>query len=70
MAVSLIGESQPVLREMCCSEADFTEYSAGTKEPLGPEFDRLIALIIREQAKSIARNRRVMAQIREKRNKT
>jgi len=38
----------------------------GTKEPSGPELDRLIQLIIREQGKLIAKNRNLLAEIRSK----
>ena len=51
MAVSLVGEAQSVALEMKCSNADFLEYCAGQKEPTVAELDRLIGLIMREQAK-------------------
>lgn len=57
MAVSFVGEAQSVALEMKCSNADFLEYCAGQKEPTRAEWDRLIGLIIREQAKLIAKNR-------------
>ena len=39
---------------MKCSNADFLEYCAGQKEPTPAELDRLIGLIVREQAKLTA----------------
>jgi hypothetical protein len=51
MAVSFVGEAQSVALEMKCSNADFLEYCAGQKEPTLTELGRLIALIMREQAK-------------------
>lgn len=66
MAVSLVGEVQAVVREMKCSSADFLEYCAGRKEPPWHELDRLIQLIVREQGNLIAKNRELLAQIRER----
>jgi hypothetical protein len=54
MAVSFVGEAQSVALEMQCTNADFLEYCAGQKEPTLAELDRLIGLIIREQAKQKA----------------
>jgi hypothetical protein len=51
MAVSFVGEAQSVALEMQCSNADFLEYCSGQKEPTATELERLIGLIIREQAK-------------------
>jgi hypothetical protein len=64
MAVSFVGEAQSVALEMKCSNADFLEYCAGQKEPTLAELDRLIGLIIREQAKLIANNRELLAKMR------
>jgi hypothetical protein len=50
MAVSLAGSAQAVRDEMRASEADFTEFCAGQKEPSWPELNRLVTLIVREQA--------------------
>lgn len=69
MAVSLLGEPHKVRQEMKCSEADFLEYCAASKEPSWPELDRLIGLIVREQGSIIAKNRDLLAALREKRNK-
>lgn len=64
MAVSFVGEAQSVALEMKCSNADFLEYCAGQKEPTMAELDRLISLIVREQAKLIAKNRELLAKTR------
>ena len=64
MAVSFVGEAQSVALEMKCSNLDFMEYCAGQKEPPLDELDRLIGLIIREQAKLIAQNRELLAKLR------
>jgi hypothetical protein len=64
MAVSLVGDAQAVALEMHSSGADFSDYAAGKKEPPREEFDRLVFLIVREQGKLIAKNRRLIAQIR------
>jgi hypothetical protein len=64
MAVSFLGEAQSVALEMKCSNADFLDYCAGQKEPTMAELDRLIGLIVREQAKLIAQNRELLARIR------
>lgn len=68
MAVSLVGEAHPVLLEMKCSSDDFREYCAGRKEPPWSELDRLIQLIVREQGNLIAKNRQLLAHIRERNN--
>ena len=60
MAVSLAGDAQLVIAAMKCSQDDFREYCEGTKEPPWPELDRLVSLIVREQAKVIARNRELL----------
>ena len=64
MAVSFVGEAQSVALEMKCSNLDFLEYCAGQKEPPLDELDRLIGLIIREQAKLIAQNRELLEKMR------
>jgi hypothetical protein len=64
MAVSFVGEAQSVALEMKCSNVDFLEYCAGQKEPPLDELDRLIGLIVREQAKLIAQNRELLAKMR------
>jgi hypothetical protein len=64
MAVSLVGEAQAVALEMKCSATDFRDYLAGKKEPPMEEFNRLVDLVIREQARLIARNRELIAQAR------
>ena len=64
MAVSFVGEAQSVALEMKCSNVDFLEYCAGQKEPPLDELDRLIVLIVREQAKLIAQNRELLAKMR------
>jgi hypothetical protein len=64
MAASLVGAAEDVATEMRCSAEDFREYRAGTKEPSAPELERLVALIIREQAKVIAKNRELLVQMR------
>ena len=67
MAVSLVGEAEPVRDVMHASHEDFRAYCAGEKELPYGELDRLIALIIREQGKIIAKNRELIAEIRAKR---
>jgi hypothetical protein len=69
MAVSLVGEADQVRQAMQCSNEDFREYCAASKEPPGPEFDRLIQLIIREQGKMLAKNRELIGRIREAQSK-
>ena len=64
MAVSLVGEAQDVALEMKCSNTDFGDYLAGNKEPPMEEFNRLVELVVREQAKRITRNRELIAQVR------
>jgi hypothetical protein len=64
MAVSFVGEAQSVALEMKCSNVDFLEYCAGEKEPPLDELDRLIGLILREQARLIAQNRELLAKKR------
>lgn len=66
MAVSLVGEPQLVLLEMRCSHDDFQEYCAGRKEPPPEQFERLVALIVHEQGKMIAKNRELLTQCRER----
>ena len=61
LAVSLVGEARSVALEMKCSNADFLEYCAARKEPPAQELDRLITLIIREQARMISKNRQLLA---------
>jgi hypothetical protein len=68
MAASLVGSSSEVMVYMGCSEDDFRKYSAGQKEVPWNELDRLIALIVREQSKQIAKNRAVLARHRARRN--
>jgi hypothetical protein len=46
---------------MQSAERDFLKYCAGEREPPWPELDRLIALIVREQGKLIAKNRELLA---------
>ena len=46
---------------MQASEKAFLKYCASEREPPWPEFDRLIALIVREQGKLIAKNRELLA---------
>lgn len=65
MAVSLVGEAQSVVLEMKCSPHDFRDYCAGLKEPPPDQFERLVALIIHEQGKMIAKNRELIAKNRE-----
>ena len=64
MAVSLLGEAQAVALEMKCSATDFRDYLIGEKEPPMEEFSRLVDLVVREQARLIARNRELIAQVR------
>lgn len=66
MAVSLVGEREFVRETMNSSPEDFEDYCAGQKEPSLSEFDRLVNLIIAEQAKIIVRNRELIAKIRAK----
>jgi hypothetical protein len=66
MAVSLVGESEFVRETMNSSPEDFQDYCAGQQEPSLSEFDRLVNLIIAEQAKIIVKNREFIAKIRAK----
>ena len=69
MAVSLVGEAEPVRREMGCSHDDFRAYCAGEAEPTWPELDKLIRVVVREQGNLIATNRELMGQINAKLDK-
>ena len=64
MAVSLVGEAQPVAVQMKCSQADFRRYCAGQTDPSSAQLHRLISLIIQEQGKLIARNRETIGRRR------
>ena len=64
LAVSLVGSGQAVSAKMRCTEDDFRDYCAGTKEPSWPELDRLVSMIVREQGKMIAKNRELLNQMR------
>lgn len=66
MAVSLVGSAHEVMAYMKSSEDEFRDYCAGLKEPPFEELDRLVALIVREQGKMIAKNRDLLAGIRAK----
>jgi hypothetical protein len=66
MAVSLVGSGDAVREHMRASQTDFTDYCAGQKEPGWSEFDRLIALIVREQGRMIAQNRELLSRIRQR----
>ena len=70
MAVSLVGEVEEVRKVMRCTQDDFRDYCASEKEPPWPELDRLIGLIISEQARMIAKNREFLAATRNKRERT
>jgi hypothetical protein len=66
MAVSLVGSVDEVRAQMRSSAADFEDYCAGRKEPIWPELDKLITLIVREQGNIIAKNRELIARNRER----
>jgi hypothetical protein len=66
MAVSLLGSPEAVREAMRASEADFTAYRAGAKEPPSNEFQRLVDLIVVEQAKVVRANREILAELRRK----
>ena len=69
-AVSLVGSPEEVRAFMQTTAEDFLDYCACRKDPTWPELDRLITLIVREQGKIIAHNRRLlreMAEVRAKR---
>ena len=66
MAASLVGSGHEVMAAMKCAEAAFLEYCAGRKEPSGPEFERLIELIIREQGTIIGQHRDLLEKARAK----
>ena len=63
-AVSLLGSPADVRGEMGATEQNFLEYCAGAKEPSSAEFERLITLIVREQGRLIAQNRKLLQQLR------
>jgi hypothetical protein len=69
MAVSLLGDWRKVMEQLRCPETDFREYSEGSRELPGPELDRLISLIIREQGKVIAAHRDMLTRHRANRPK-
>jgi hypothetical protein len=69
MAASLVGSAREVMVIMQCSEADFREYCDGRKELPLAELDRLITLILREQGKTVAKNRELLAKQAERRTK-
>ena len=64
MAGSLVGGAEEVMQAMGCSSENFQAYRSGQKEPTWPELDRLVTLIVREQGKIIAQNRKVLAKTR------
>lgn len=63
-AVSLLGSPVDVRAEMGTTEQNFLEYCAGASEPSSAEFERLIALIVREQGRLIGQNRKLLQQLR------
>ena len=66
MALWLLGDSEAVRKCLQCSELDFQDYVAGRKEPSCIEFDRLVALIVREQGILLANQREGLRQRRER----
>lgn len=67
IAASLVGSPAEVMAAMQSSAEDFRLYSDGTREPTGPELERLISLIVREQQKQISANRAALARVSVKR---
>ena len=67
MALWLLGDSEAVRKCLQCSELDFQDYVAGRKEPSWIEFDRLVALIVREQGILLANQREGLRRRRERR---
>ena len=66
-AVSLVGSSEEVRARIQVTEARFLEYCASVSEPSFAELDRLVSLIVCEQGKVIAQNRKLLQRMREKR---
>jgi hypothetical protein len=64
MAISLAGSAEAVMARMHCSPTDFAEYQAGRKEPTWAELERLVELIVSEQARLIEANRERVARVR------
>ena len=64
MAASLMGNVEALRKEIGSSDAEFLAYCENTKDMPWPEFDRLIQIIIREQGKVIAQNRKLLDESR------
>ena len=64
MAVSLLGNTEAVRLEMGCTPEEFRAYGEAETEPPWHQVDRLVQLIVREQGKVIARNRKLTEEIR------
>lgn len=66
MAASLLGDAEKVRSEVGCSPEEFRAYREAEREPPWHQVDRLVLLILREQAKAIARNRELTGKIRDR----
>lgn len=67
MAASLVGDENKVKEQMRCSEADFLLYCSGKKDVPISELEKLISLIVREQAVLIAKHREFLTELRTRR---
>ena len=61
---SALTSAEQVRAEMKCSSDDFRDYCAARKQPTQPEIETLVAIIVREQSATIAKNRQLLARIR------
>jgi hypothetical protein len=68
MAVSLVGGSDVVQKHLHCSDADFIAYCNGHKELDTAALEAVVALIVHEQGNIIAKNRELLAELRQRRD--
>jgi hypothetical protein len=66
-AVSLTGSVGEVRAAMQCSEKQFLQYRAGSEEPTWLELCLLVAFVVKQQRKLIARNQELLATQRARR---
>jgi hypothetical protein len=65
MALALARDPVKVKRCLKCSDQDFEAYCLGEKDLPLRELDRLIVLIVEEQALLIDQNRKLLTRVRE-----
>ena len=67
MAAGLLGSTDEVRTQLECSPEDFEAYRWAKREPPLMLLDRLVALIVLEQGKVVAKNRELLKELRAKR---